>query len=206
MKRKVSEVERLMRNEQPISWGRAFVVGVIGATLMMGLLDSFNMMGFTQFSYETYIGSLIRNEAHGAHNWTVGVFANWFLGGIFGVFYAYFFEYFFSRASAREGLLLGVAHVALAAFAFFPFFNAIHEQMGVMLYPSFGILGSGLGVATPLLLIVGNLLFGATVGTLYGPVRLERVMTRYFEPGETGMPGEPGVISASEDTEDRVVA
>lgn len=197
--KKISNIEQLMRNEQPINWSRGFMTGVFGASLMMAFIDSFNMMGLTRFSYEVYLGSLIRGTPYGTHNWTVGVFANWLVGGVFGLLYAYFFEYQFGRASARVGLLLGFGHAALASVAFFPFFNAIHEQMGSPLYAGFGFFGSGLNPGTPILLLIGNLLFGATVGAFYGPVREDRVMARLFEPGESGLPGEAGVISDTDD-------
>ena len=211
MKRHISQIERLMRNEQPINWGRAFLTGVVGVTLMMAFIDSFYMMGFTVFSFENYLGSLVRNSEHGTHNWTAGVLVNWIVGGVFGMFYAYFFEYGFKRATPRDGILLGFGHAVLAAVAIFPFFNAIHDQMGLHLYlnaesSGFGFFGSGLGPQTVLFLLIGHLLFGATMGLLYGPVRIERVIGRYFEPGQSGLPGERGVITAEEDPVDRISA
>lgn len=47
MKQPASEVDRLMRLEQPINWGRAFVSGLLGASLVMAIVDIFNLLGFT---------------------------------------------------------------------------------------------------------------------------------------------------------------
>ena len=98
---------------------------------------------------------------------------------------------------------MGLGHAVLAMVAFFPFFNILHQQIGTGLYPDFGFFGSGLGGPTPILLLIGTLLFGATMGTFYGPVRAYRVRSRIFEPGETGMPGEEGVITEEDDPIDR---
>ncbi len=202
-KKKVSELEQLLSQEQPIHWVRAMLTGVVGVSFMMAFIDIFSMMGITSFSYEVYLGSMIRAQDFGVHNWTVGVAANWVLGAVFGIAYAYFFEYGFGRASVKNGLRAGLWHAAFAAVAAFPFFNAVHEQQGLQRFAHFGFFGSGLEPATPLLLLVGHLIFGATVGLLYGPVRLGRVMMRLHEPGEVGSPGDPEVITEEEDPVDR---
>lgn len=190
--------------EQPIHWGRAFLCGVIGAVFMMMFLDTFYLMGITPFNFEVYLGALIRGTQHGPQNWTLGFFASSLVGGVFGILYAYFFEYVFFRADSLLGIKLGFFHALFAAFAVFPFFGAIHEQLDTGLYPQFGILGWELGAATPILIVTGHLLFGVCVGTFYGPARGDRVQFRYFEPGETGGPLDEGVITQEEDAEDRI--
>lgn len=200
-------VSKLAQNEQPINWKRAFLAGVLSASFMMAFIDIFNMMGITRFSFEVYLGSLLNlasRSRYEVHNWTIGVFANWILGGIFGFFYAYCFESIFRKADGRVGTFLGFGHAILAAIAFFPFFGIVHEFSGTGLYSDFGFFGSGLDAATPILLLVGHLLFGASIGTFYGPVRAARVRYRFFEPGETGLPGEPGVIREEDDPKDRM--
>ena len=62
--------------------------------------------------------------------------------------------------------------------------NIIHEFLGTQLYPTFGLLQSGLGLPTPILIYTGHLLYGASMGTFYGEVRENRVRARVFEPGE----------------------
>ena len=69
----------------------------------------------------------------------------------------------------------------------------------------FGFLGSSINPATPLLIIVGHLIFGMTMGTFYGPIGLERLHARQFEPGESGKAYEdPDVITPEDDPIDRV--
>jgi hypothetical protein len=198
------KVSKLALSEQPIQWIRAIFSGVISAAFMMGFIDVFNMMGITPFSYEVYLGSLIFGYPYAAHNWTIGFLLNLFCGGIFGLIYSYCFEYVFFRSSARLGLKVGVWHLVTAAIAFFPFFCSIHEFMNTGLYPHFGVLGSALGAPTFILIVTGHFLFGSSMGTFYGPVREERVRSRYFEPGEVGEPDEWDVVSSKEDTEDRL--
>jgi hypothetical protein len=203
--KKISAQERLLRRVQPINWGRAFLTGVFGVTLMMAFVDIFAMMGVSPFSFEVYLGTLLRGSgtADPHLSWIVGLLGNWLIGGLFGLVYAYFFEYIFRRADARIGLLVGLGHAGLAAVAIFPFFNILHQEVGTGLFDSFGILGSGLSLSVPPILILGHCLFGATAGLLYGPVRLGRVQTRDFEPGESEVSDRRRLIRAVEDPVDR---
>jgi hypothetical protein len=202
MPKRVSE---LARNEQPIRWGRAITCGMISVSFMMAFIDTFYMMELTPFSFEIYLGSLIHGSHSGDHIWTVGFLANLVTGGLFGVFYAYCFEYVFYKANTKLGIWVSVWHVVAASVAIFPFFNVMHEFIGTGTYPRFGILGSGLGLDTAVMILIGHFLFGSSMGLFYGGVRAVRVREGRLgsEPGETGKPGEPGVIT-DEDAEDRV--
>jgi len=201
MPKKVSSIYLL---EQPINWGRAFFCGVLGAAILMAWLDIFYMMGFTRFNLELFVGTILRNTMEYAPRaWLEGAIANLIFGGIFGIFYAYLFEYIYRRSGAKVGFLVGLIHSAFAGVAILPFFETVHEQMSLPLYPNgLGFLGAHVSAATPLLIIIGHLLFGTTMGLFYGPVRLDRIRTRNFEPGEVGYAGDPDVITAEEDPSD----
>lgn len=196
----------LERKQQPIYWGRAVWVGILGALLMMAWVDTFYAIGWTSFSFELYLGALFRGTPYGVHNWTVGLMANLVVGAVFGVFYGYFFEYVYLRAGVKTGLKVALWHLLVAALAVFPFFGALHEFAGTGLYPHFGILGAGLGWFTPVLLVLGHLFFGATQGLFYGGVKMARAREAEFEPGETGVPPELGGITSEEDPADTVTA
>ena len=172
-------------NAQPLNWHRAFISGLVGALIMMSLVDIFYMMGITPFSFEPYLGSLILIRTYGTHIWTVGFFATLFMGGIFGLFYAFFFEFVYKRAGARNGIKVGFFHAVIAAVAIFPFFQAASEDVNLAFYPSFGFFGTALSPATPIILLFAHLVFGVTMGTFYGPVRMQRVQARYMEPEDT---------------------
>jgi hypothetical protein len=179
MPRKLTLLER---KQQPIHWFRAAVVGLVGTLMMMSWIDLFYLAGKTPFSFELYLGSLLRGTPYGDANWTIGFLVNLLVGSLFGIFYAYFFEYIYFRADVLTGLKVAIWHLLAAAILFFPYFGALHEFVGTGLHPHFGILGSGLGVLTPILITLGHLLFGASTGLLYGGVKLERARETEFEP------------------------
>jgi hypothetical protein len=190
------KVSLFARTEQPINWVRAFLCGMGGVTFMMAVQDIFTLMGFGDFGYEVYLGSLIRMSAAGPHDWTLGVFANWIVGGVFGMLYGYFFEFNFKRAKPRDGIALGLAHFVLAMVAIFPFFNDMHEFSevpGAFNYTAVNVLVA----------LLSHLFFGAFLGVFYGPVRNDRVRARIWEPGELGAPGDEDVITFEENQDTR---
>ncbi|MCM2278459.1 MAG: hypothetical protein NDJ89_10325 [Oligoflexia bacterium] len=202
----MGKVLELGRSVQPINWFRAFASGVVAAVLMAFFVDIFNMMGATGFSYEAYLGALFRLSEYPTRNWLFGAVANALLGGVFGLFYAYCFEYVFRRSEVAVGTRLGFAHAVVAAIGLFPFLGMIQQQMRITRFAHFGFFGSGIDAPTPILLLFGHLVFGACMGLFYGPVRAARARARFFEPGESGMPGQPGVIGEEDDPVDSAFA
>lgn len=197
-------------SEQPMNWKRAFFSGVAGSMLLMGMIDIFSMLQWTGFSYERYLGSLLLRTPYGTYVWTIGLLGGWIVGGLFGLAYAYLFESVFKRSGSKLGALLGVAHAAFAAFIVFPFFNMLHQEAGTYAYWHIGFFGAGIDTRTPFFLLFSHVLFGASVGLFYGPVGYERVRTRTFEPGESGLEAEAeaphgarDLISFEEDARDR---
>lgn len=198
------KMSRFVLTEQPINWNKSILCGMLSATFMMAFIDVFYLMNLTSFSFELYLGSLLRGTQFGDQNWTVGFIANLVMGGVFGMLYAYFFEYVYYKSNSRTGIWIGLWHTLLAGLAFFPFFNALHEFIDTGLYPRFGFLGFSLGAQTPILIATGHFLFGACMGLFYGDVRAVRLRTRHFEPGEWGNQGDPDVITSELDPIDRV--
>lgn len=173
------------QNVPPINWHRAFITGMLGSFMMMMFVDIFFMMGITKFCFEDYVGSLILMNLYEPYVWSWGFVANLLIGGVFGLFYAFMFEFVFYRSNLRVGLSLGALHTIVAACAVFPFFKIVEDAAPVEIYPHFGILGSGLDAATPIILIFSHLIFGLIMGTFYGPVRMGRVRAMFEEPEDT---------------------
>jgi hypothetical protein len=173
-------------NVTPINWHRAVIGGMCASLAMMAMVDSFYMMGITPFCFENYLGSLLMMDLYSGNLWAIGFLANLAICGTFGIFYGYFFEFVYQRSGARNGIKVGFIHAIVAAIALFPFFQLIESASPVEMYPHFGFFGSGLGAATPVVLLFSHLVFGATMGTIYGPVRMARVRAIYQEPEDTG--------------------
>jgi hypothetical protein len=172
--------------------------------MLSAFIDIFAMMGLTRFCFEVYLGTIFRDSLeYTPRAWIVGFIANLVIGGVIGILYGVVFESYFYRANARVGALLGLGHAAVAALAIFPFFEVVREQLGLRMY-NFGFFGFGINVMTPLLLLVGHVMFGVTMGTFYGAVGARRVRTRDFEPDEELPPGDRRAVSEEEDPQDRL--
>lgn len=172
-------------NVPSINWHRAIISGVCGSLIMMAFIDTLYMAQITPFCFENYLGSLITMRLYSGTIWTWGFLAMLVMGGVFGTFYGFMFEFVYEKSSARLGTLVGFYHTVVAAAFVFPFFQIVESAAPVQLYANFGILGSGLSASTPMILFLGHLIFGACVGTFYGPVRMERVRAQFSEPEDT---------------------
>ena len=193
-------VSKLAKSEQPISWVRAFLSGIGGVSVMMGFIDiSFSCWAIRHFlSSNTwgaccgarFTGSRIGSWVSSPTGWWAVSLASCTAGHLN------------MSSGAPEGesvRLWGLDMPLFAAVAVFPFFAILQDQAHTGLYPDFGFFGVGLGAPTPILLLMGHLLFGMTVGLFYGPVRAYRVRARVYEPGESaGLPGELEVITSRE--------
>jgi hypothetical protein len=167
---------------QPINWGRAFFCGIFGALGLLGVMDSVFMAGYQKFSLELFLGSLFTQDRFDDPGWMLGFFLCLFLGGMFGILYSYFFEYQFKRVTVRLGLVLSGIHLFVLGAFVLPFIHMLHQELETGLYPHLGPLGLSLGIATPLTLVVGHLLFGATMGLFYGAVQPDREQIARWEP------------------------
>lgn len=175
----------VVHKEKSLNWTRAVVAGCFSAAAMMAFVDSFAMLELIPFSFAHYLGSLILNSfgypPSGTHAWTLGFFASLGVGALSALVYAYLFENRYRRASVALGVRIGFYHALVAGFLIFPYFGMIHEYT-TGLYQNFGFMGSGTNLATPLVVTVGHLVFGATMGVLYGAVGVERMRSTISEP------------------------
>ena len=190
---------------EPVNFGRAILVGMISSLFMQAFMDIFFMLGITHFSFESYMGSLILDQNYGDEGWLLGWMANLVTGALFGLLYAWGFEYVFKRADTRLGTLMGFGHALVAASLFFPIFQIMRHHLGLEAYDSFGLFGSGVGAATPILLLMGHLLFGSCMGVFYGPVRADRVHLKDSEPGKVVQLHKHDVIDEDFDHKDSSV-
>ena len=85
------------------------------------------------------------------------------VGCVWAVFYAYFFWSFFDTRPTLQGILFSLLPAILAGLIMVP-------QMDLMLngaHPPLRIFAVGLGLLGPLAILVGHLIYGAVLGTIY---------------------------------------
>ncbi|MBI4408591.1 MAG: hypothetical protein HY561_02705 [Gemmatimonadetes bacterium] len=133
------------------------------------LLAAARALGWTRLAPARLLGCLFLSEPRGLTNLTLGLALEFGLGTLaFPALYAFVFH-LSARADVRTGAMLGLVHGLATAFSL-PLIARSGRcgRRGVMA-PA-GLLGWGLGPATPVLLLLAHTVYGALLGYVYaGP-------------------------------------
>jgi hypothetical protein len=95
--------------------------------------------------------------------WPAGLATHLVVGAIWAIFYAYFFWSTLEIGPALQGMVFSILPALLAGLIMIP-------QMDIMIdghMPSFGRFAISLGWFGPASIIVGHLIYGAVMGSLY---------------------------------------
>lgn len=150
--------------------GRAFVGGVIGALTISAVTGILRLVGVA-IHLELLLGSMLLG-AVGPPVWVLGLVMHLLAGGICGVAYAAIFERGLHDANAGLGVALGAVHAVIAG-VLLAYLPEVHPLIPAFM-PAPGLFLLGLGAFGVLLFIGLHLMFGAIVGTYYGPTAAER--------------------------------
>jgi predicted outer membrane lipoprotein len=146
---------------------KAMLGGVIGATTISVVTAGLRAAG-VPINFELMLGSLF-TESTSFGAWLLGLVLHLIVGSAFGVVYALIFEHGLYRASWGLGMVVSLAHLALAGFALAGV-PVLHPLVpGALPAPGPMMLGYGtIGLVT---FVVLHLMFGAIVGGFYGSTR-----------------------------------
>ena len=146
---------------------RVILSGVLGAVLVYAVVRLTGAFASVPSDLCQLLGSSITG-AGSAWTWLLGAVGQLVLGVVASIVYAAIFESVTQRAGALIGLLVGLAHVALAGLA-------------IGFLPSRRLLEAGVappgafmeyrGVAIMVAFAIAHLAFGLLIGALYGRPR-----------------------------------
>jgi hypothetical protein len=145
--------------------------GVIGAIVMTLIMRLARVSEALPANLEMMLGTMIGLPV-GALAWTVGLVIHLGAGAVFGLIYAWCFEHFAHRAGWGTGLGIGAFHTIISGFflaAIPPLHPLIPEQM-----PAPGVFMANLGALGVMAFALLHLIFGAILGSSYGPVAHRR--------------------------------
>lgn len=120
-------------------------------------------LGLTHLNFEMTLGTLATGP--GLNAWIVGFHLHIVLAGIFALAYAFFFE-IRHDAGVVMGVLAGVLQAVIVG-GVLGVLPLIHPRLGTELAAP-GYFASALGPGDMALLFLVHMIFGATVGALYG--------------------------------------
>jgi len=160
--------------------GLAFVAGMIGWAVMVGLTILLRAVGATELNLSMIVGSLFTGQVS-AGTWVLGFVAGLVISGLIALIYAAAFEGL-HRSNWRLGLIGGAVHAAIGGL-FFGLLSSFHPAMPDLIVPP-GAFAANYGTVTVIGFIALHLLFGAIVGGMYKTVHIPAPPSRLATPEE----------------------
>ena len=112
--------------------GLAFVAGMIGWAVMVGLTILLRAVGATELNLSMIVGSLFTGQVSGG-TWVLGFVAGLIISGLIALIYAAAFEGL-RRSNWRLGLIGGAIHAAIGGL-FFGLMSSFHPAMPNLITP-----------------------------------------------------------------------
>ncbi len=115
-----------------------------------------------------FLGTMLAGDSSALVWWPIGLALHASVGAIWAIFYAYFFWSTLEwLPPAVQGLVFSFIPIVLAGLVMLPQLGWMHPLAlrGEIVRP--GLFGIGLGWGGPASIILGHLIYGATMGSLY---------------------------------------
>ncbi|MEJ2374100.1 MAG: hypothetical protein P8Y53_03745 [Pseudolabrys sp.] len=155
-----------------INVGSILVWGFVATSAMTVLLEGARYLNFSRMSLPFLFGAFVTGDharamLYGSALYLIG-------GWLFALLYAWFFEEI-GFANWWLGLLLGILHGALLLMVFLPVMTELHPRMATersglteikQIEPP-GPIGLHYGIHTPLVTMIGQLVYGLVMGARY---------------------------------------
>ncbi len=143
---------------------KAILGGVVGAGLMSMIMAMAREMGMN-VNLEQMLGTMT-GMTPSATTFVIGLVVHLMMGAAFAVAYAWLFEHVIHRGGWTTGALVAIPHIVVAGLMM-GVIPMIHPLMPNPVTPP-GLFMSALGPMGVGAMVMLHLIFGATVGAVYG--------------------------------------
>ena len=147
-----------------VAFGKAVIAGVAGAGAWEAVVRAALWLGAPMFDIVQILGMMLVGQGAQAWAWwPVGMAMHAMVGAIWAIFYAYFFWSFFDLKPAVQGILFSLLPALLAGLIMIP-------QMDFMLngqHPPLRVFAIGIGILGPISVVIGHLIYGFVMGSIY---------------------------------------
>lgn len=147
-----------------VAFKKAIVAGAVGAVAWEAAARLLVAGGFRVFDLVHTLGLLIFGESAPVWQWwPAGMVLHCTVGAVWAIFYAYFFWSTFDRRPVVQGILFSVIPAFLAGMVMVPQLELMIESRG----ERFGVFAYYIGAGGPLMIVLGHVIYGAVLGSLY---------------------------------------
>src|SRR5688572_29017248 len=150
-----------------VAFTKALLAGAAGALAWEMAARLLIWCGLPAFDLVHLLGTMLVPDAVAWQWWPLGVALHAAVGGIWAIFYAYFFWSTYDWKPRTQGAVFALGPTVLAGLVMVPQIGWMHDEVlrGSMAHP--GLFAWRLGWGGPLGLVVGHLIYGVTMGSLY---------------------------------------
>jgi hypothetical protein len=147
-----------------VPFTKAIYAGCIGAAAWELVARGLVLAGVPVFDLVRTLGTLILGEQAPAWKWwPAGMVMHLSVGAVWAIFYAYFVWSTFHIRPAYQGLIFSLLPAALAGHVMVPQLDLMREFAPERL----GMFAVSIGWGGPFMIILGHLLYGYVLGSLY---------------------------------------
>jgi hypothetical protein len=150
-----------------VAFRKAVLAGVIGALAWEAVIRGMIVLGLSLGDLVRLLGTMVVPHSPVWIWWPTGLALHATVGAIWAIFYAYFFWSTFEWRPATQGLVFSLVPIALAGLIMFPQLGWMHPLVLQREIPHPGLFGLGLGWGGPVTIVLGHLVYGVTMGSLY---------------------------------------
>jgi len=163
-----------------VAFRKAVGAGVAGAVAWEFGVRALMLLGLPLGDLVRFLGTMVAPHSAAWVWWPVGLALHATVGAVWAIFYAYFFWSTFEWPPPVQGLAFSVIPILLAGLVMMPQLGWMHPLVlrGELAQP--GLFAAGHGWGGPASSVLGHLIYGLTLGTLYTrpvgyPERRERL-------------------------------
>ncbi len=149
-----------------MNWGSAIIAGLVATIVMSILMYMGKAMGM-KMDMPRILGLMFVRPNHQGSVYTIGIILHLMMGVIFAIIYGALFNLLGIAANWFWGGVFGLIH-GIVLGAMLPIMPSIHPRMGnSKVLPPLGAYASNYGSMMPVAWIMLHIIFGAVIGWLY---------------------------------------
>lgn len=150
-----------------VAFRKAILAGAIGAVGWEVVVRLLIVLGVPLGDLVRFLGTMITGDSTPLVWWPVGLALHASVGAVWAIFYAYFFWSTFDWRPPFQGLAFSCIPIVLAGLVMLPQLGLMHPLVLRGEIPTPGLFSFGIGWGGPVAIVLGHLIYGAIMGSLY---------------------------------------
>ena len=150
-----------------VAFKKAALAGALGGRAREAVARIADLVGAPVFDLVRFLGTMTVGDGPWWEWWPAGMAMHLLVGVIWAVFYAYFFWSLFDLRSALQGMIFSLLPAILAGLIMVPQMDLMRVGTPGGRLPNYGVFAFRLGLWGPVSIVLGHLIYGAVMGSLY---------------------------------------